>query len=168
MGDSIIERERYSQRSLRAEEVPSRTQRRRRQTRKPRRILGLWGRLTLLGLAVIVLVMAAVGLVAKVVRPYREAAASSRQLARTRSQVAMLDAQNTELRRRVALLNTPGGIVTEARMMGYLKPGEIPFVVESVGPQDKPAGVTQIISPAPSLPKPHSHWRGLLHRLTGR
>ena len=123
----------------------------------------------MLGIAVAFLVTVAVGLVAKAIRPYSVAGAQASQLAETRHQVALLDTQNAELARRIALLNTTGGVITEARKMGYLKPGEIPFVVETSASQDKGIGGGGIRPPAPvpTLPKPHSRLHGLLRRLTG-
>jgi hypothetical protein len=113
--------------------------------------------------------MAAIGLVAKAIRPYREAGLQASQLAATQRQVAALDAENVALRRRVALLNTTGGIVTEARKMGYLKPGEIPFVVENFSSSSK-ADAPSALTPTPSVPAsptPRSPFQRLLHRLRG-
>ena len=111
--------------------------------------------------------MAAIGLVAKVIRPYRETGAQARQLARTQRQVAALDTQNAELHRRIALLNTKSGIITEARRMGYLKPGEIPLVVETAAAPENVQAVDQPPTLVPTSPKPHSQLHGLLRRLTG-
>lgn len=133
MEDRAIERERtHSTRNYNLhEEIPSRAQRRRRAGRKPARILPLWARVTLLALAVFVMALAVVGLVAKAIKPYQEARQQSRQLQQTKKQIGSLDAENDSLRRRIAYLRTTDGIIVEARKMGYRKPGEIPFVVES-------------------------------------
>lgn len=165
--DRAIERERTrSSRSDRShEEIPERAARRRRSGRRPPRILGLWARLTLLGLAVVVMALAAVGLVAKAIRPYREASLQTRQLADTRRQIDDLTAQDMDLQRRIAYLKTPSGIVAESRKMGYLKPGEIPFVVEGLMPDAETLPSPQ---PAPATPSaPHSRFRRLWRRLTG-
>ena len=71
-----------------------------------------------------------VGLTLKAIRPYREAGVEARRLAITRRQIADLDQRNAALRRQVAYLNTPDGVASEAHKMGYLRPGEIPLVIE--------------------------------------
>ncbi len=164
--DRAIERDRTrsSRNDRTTDEIPSRAARRR-SGRRPPRILTLWARLTLLGLAVLVMALAAVGLVAKAIRPYREASLQSRQLAETRQQINDLDAQNQDLQRRIAYLKTTGGIVAESRKIGYLKPGEIPFVVEGLTPDAETLPLSQ---PAPAAQSaPHSRFRQLWRRLTG-
>lgn len=165
MEERAIERERSSRSSGLHEEIPNRGERRRRAARKPRRILSLGARLTLLGLTFIVLILATVGLVAKAIRPYHESSLQTHQLAQTRSQVAELDVENNAIRRRIAYLKTSEGIVTEARKAGYLKPGEIPFVVEG---QTSLQTTPPLAAPTASVPAARpGRMRRIWLRLTG-
>ena len=66
----------------------------------------------------------------------------------TRRQIADLDHQNADLRRRIAYLQTDEGKTTEARKMGFVKPGEIPIVVEGQTPPD----TAPSLAPAPTSP----------------
>jgi len=104
--------------------------RRRSRWSRPRRILGMWARLGMLAVVIAVLVLLAFTMVAKAIRPYREASVQNTQLSETRRQSSALEAENALLARRIAYLKTPGGVASEARSMGYLRPGEIPIVVE--------------------------------------
>ena len=104
------------------------------------------------------LVLAAVGLVAKAVRPYREARGQVRQLTDTERQISAVDQENAALRRRIAYLKTPDGVASEARRLGYLRPGERPIVLEA----------TVAPTPAPAPPRPKTFgdrarrfWRSL-------
>lgn len=106
------------------------------QWKKPPRILGVWARVALLVCFLGVLAFLAVALVAKAVRPYREARAQSVQLARTQRESSALAAQNALLTRHIAYLKTSNGVASEARKMGYLRPGEIPIVVEGLTTPD--------------------------------
>ena len=92
-----------------------------------------------------------IGLTLKAVRPYREAGVEARRLADTRRQVADLDRRNAVLLRQVAYLNTSDGLATEAHKMGYLRPGEIPLVIEGVA---APAGDDAPPTPAPAIAAP--------------
>jgi hypothetical protein len=93
------------------------------------------------------LTAAAVALVAKAIRPYQEASVQSTQLAASNGQIQNLDAENASLRRRIAYLQTSEGEMSEARKMGYLRPGEIPIVVEG-------AATPWSDAPAPPSPSP--------------
>lgn len=104
--------------------------RRGRRWKRPSRILGIWARLALLAALIVTLVFMAVGLVSKAARPYREAGIQSSQLADARQESDALVQENTVLACHIAYLKTPEGIASEARKMGYLRPGEIPIVVE--------------------------------------
>ena len=78
----------------------------------------------------------------KAVRPYREARGQSAQLARTQAENSAVAAQNALITRHIAYLKTNDGVASEARKMGYLRPGEIPIVVEGLttpGSQPMPA-----------------------------
>ena len=109
-----------------------RARRRTPRPKRPRRILGMWARL-ILSLAVIaVSVFLAVCLVLKAVKPYREASRQRVQLAATVRQSGDIAAENARLERQIAYLKTPDGVASEARRMGYLRPGEYPIVVEGV------------------------------------
>lgn len=107
----------------------------------------------------------AVRLVIKVIHPYREAGAQTTQLQGTRTQVAILDRQNADLRRQITYLRTPGGMVGEARKNGYVRPGEIPFVVEGIMPPSS-ISVTQRPHKVHAAPR-RSRTARLWHRLTG-
>lgn len=96
------------------------------------------------GLAVVTIGLVLFGIVVKAIRPYHESGEQVRQLAVTKRQVAELDAENAAIRVRINYLKTPAGIITEARQAGYLKPGEIPFVVEG----NPAAPINQAVQPA--------------------
>ena len=113
--------------------------------RRPRRILGLWARLALLTVFIGMLTAVAAALVAKAIRPYREASIQSSLLADSNRQIQNIDAENASLRRRISYLQTSEGEMSEARKMGYLRPGEIPIVVE---------GAATPWSDAPAQPSP--------------
>ncbi len=133
---------------------------------RPRRIVGIWARVALLLVFIGTLGVMAVRLVIKVIHPYREAGAQTTQLQGTRAEVVLLDRQNAALHQQIAYLRTPGGMVDEARKNGYVRPGEIPFVVEGMMP---PSSVSVMQRPrkAPTAP-PRSRTARLWHRLTGR
>lgn len=105
------------------------------------------------------------GLIAKAIRPYREARAQQRQLADTQRQIAALDVQNDALKRRIAYLKTPDGVTHEARKMGYLKPGEIPLVFEGAPVAAQAPAAPSTLPPQPTSPGARARrwWR----RLTG-
>ncbi len=119
--------------------------------KRPRRILSLWSRLALLGAVIVVSVFIAVGIVTKAIRPYHEARVQTGQLARTRQASAALLAENDDLVRHIAYLKTPQGVASEARRMGYLRPGELPIVVtgldEHVSAPTPPAPATTLAAP---------------------
>ena len=125
--------------------IPSRARRKRpSRWRQPRRILGMWARIFLLTAFIGFMVVAVFGLVAKVIRPYREAGSQRLKLTQTRQEIASLDAENVQITRRIVYLKTPDGVSSEARRMGYLHPGEIPIVVEGEGaPLDGPDAANQ-------------------------
>jgi cell division protein FtsB len=141
-----------------------RAARRRARTKRPRRILGLWARAALsVGLIAVTLFLA-VCLAAKAVKPYREASRQRVQLAATRQENEMVEAQNVQLEQRIAYLRTPGGIASEARRMGYLCPGEYPIVVEGLKDRLDPGKSPSGPAPAPSAPQPsplRRFWRHL-------
>ncbi len=144
-----------------------RAARRRSRTKRPRRILGLWARAALsVGLIAVTLFLA-VCLAAKAVKPYREASRQRVQLAATRQENEMVEAQNVQLEQRIAYLRTPGGIASEARRMGYLRPGEYPIVVEGLRDRFAPGETPFGTDPAPSLPH-LSPLRRFWRHLTGQ
>jgi len=118
-------------------------------------------------MAIGVLGLAIFGLITKAIRPYREARAQTGQMNVTRGQIAALDRQNATLRRRIAYVATDEGKITEARKMGYVKPGEIPIVVEG----SAPASSNLTYTPPSSPVRPHSQGgskvRPLWRRFTG-
>lgn len=151
---------------LEAEELERRRRSRRGKTgwKRPRRILGLWARLALLLGVIVVSVFFAISLVAKALRPYREAGLQGVQLASTRRESAALVAQNADLERRIRYLQTPDGIASEARSYGYLRPGERPIMVKGLEPPAAPA------VPAPAAPPAMSGRNAagrFWHHLTG-
>ncbi len=150
--DSDTRNSRPSRRNthLESEELERRRRSRRGKTgwKRPRRILGLWARLALLLGVIVVSVFFAISLVAKALRPYREAGLQSVQLAATRRDSAALVAQNADLARRIRYLQTPDGIASEARSYGYLRPGERPIMVKGLGPATAPAAPPPAAPPA--------------------
>ena len=135
--------------------------------KRPRRIPGMWARAGLSVAIIAVSLFFAVCLVAKAIKPYREASRQKAQLAQTLHQSDLLAGQNTQLERRVAYLRTPDGVASEARRMGYLRPGEYPLVVEGLAGRSE-LGVSQseTLSFAPSAPEV-SPLRRFLRHLTG-
>lgn len=127
--------------------------RRRKRAKRPRRILGLWARAALSVGLIAVTVFLAVCLVAKAVKPYREASSQRIQLAETRRQSEELAVQNVQLERRTAYLRTPGGVASEARRLGYLRPGEYPIVVEGFKGRPDTSDIPLDPSAAPSAPQ---------------
>ncbi len=127
--------------------------RRRSRWKRPRRILGIWARLAMLAAVIVVSVLLAISLVAKAVRPYREASAQKANLSETRQESDALVAENALLTRRIAYLKTSDGIASEARRMGYLRPGEIPIVVESASGQPDGNSPAPVLA-APAAPEP--------------
>ena len=141
--------------------------------KRPRRILSLWSRLALLVAVIVVSVFIAVGIVTKAIRPYHEARVQTSQLARTRQASAALLAENADLARHIAYLKTPDGVASEARRMGYLRPGELPIVVTGLdgGGGDAAPASSPLAAPAPvsvSSPVPEQggaarrFWRHLI------
>lgn len=131
--------------------------------KRPRRILGLWARLALLLGVIVVSVFFAISLVAKAVRPYREASVQTSQLSDTRRQKDALVAQNASLERRIHYLQTPQGIASEARSYGYLRPGERPLMVNGL---DSPAVLPTHSAATPTAPSSGAAGR-FWHHLTG-
>ncbi len=132
------------------------------QWKKPPRILGVWARMALLLCFLGVLVFLAVALVSKAVRPYREARGQSAQLAQTQAENSAVAAQNALITRHIAYLKTNDGVASEARKMGYLRPGEIPIVVEGLttpGSQPMPdAAPSSVLFPStPAAPDHAAH-----------
>ena len=142
-----------------------RARRRTARWKRPRLILGMWARLTLSVAIIAVSIFLAACLVAKAIKPYQEAGRQKVQLAQTLQQSDALAMQNVQLERRVMYLKTAGGIASEARRMGYLRPGEYPIVVEGLKEQGDP-GESQAETVPFALPAPQSSplrrfWRHL-------
>jgi hypothetical protein len=137
-----------------------------RNRRPRRRILGPWARLTLVGLGLLVVGMALGALVGKIARPHQEVTALQSQLDSVNGQLAQKNAENADYRRRIAYVNTPEGVATEARQYGYVKPHEVPVVVaDSVPVWSAPAPLPQAAPPAPSFSE---RIVGLWDRIIGR
>ena len=153
---------------LESEELARRRRSRRGKSgwKRPRRILGLWARLALLLGVIVVSVFFAISLVAKAVRPYREAGLQSDQLLTTRRESAALVAQNADLTRHIRYLQTTDGIASEARSYGYLRPGERPIMVKGLTAPSE----SSVLPPA-ALPPPARGSGGAAgrfwHHLTG-
>ena len=147
------------------DETAVRRARTRPRPKRPRRIPGMWARVILLVGVIAVSVFFAVCLVLKAVKPYQEASRQRVQLAATEAQSAAIAAQNTQLERRIAYLKTSDGVASEARRMGYLKPGEYPIVVEGLaGHSEWSETQTDVSAFAPSAPEPspmRRFWRHL-------
>ncbi len=145
--------------------IARRVKRRTARWKRPHRILGMWARVALLVGIIAVSVFFAVCLVAKAVKPYQEAGRQKVQLAETLRQSDVIAAQNSQLQRRVAYLKTPGGIASEARRMGYLRPGEYPIVVEGLPEQADPGesqAETILFAPVkPQISPIRRFWRHL-------
>lgn len=120
-----------------------------RKKKRPARILGMWARLALLSGAIVLLIVIAVAIVAKAIRPYREASQLKQQLMVMDKQIADTEAQNAAYQRRLDYLKTKEGIAAEARKLGYTRPGEVAIVV--VG---SPGGWKET---PPPVTTPHSH-----------
>ena len=135
--------------------------------KRPRRILGLWSRLALLAGVIVVSVFLAIGLVAKAIKPYREAGVQSAQLRETQAESDALAADNTVLARRIAYLKTPDGVASEARKMGYLRPGEVPIVVEGLPGQAVISDTSPVSVVAPASPPTGNAARRFWRHLTG-
>ncbi len=140
-------------------------QRRRTRSKRPRRILGMWARAALSVGVIAVSVFLAVCLVLKAVKPYQEASRQRVQLAEILRQSAAIAAENTQLERRIMYLKTPDGVASEARRMGYLKPGEYPIVVEGLAGHSELSETQPEISAfapsAPALSPMRRFWRHL-------
>ena len=147
--------------------APRRAARRRPHAKRPRRILGLWARMTLLVGLIAVTAFLAVCLVAKAVKPYREASGQRVQLAETRRQSEELAVQNVRLERRIAYLKTSDGVASEARRMGFLRPGEYPIVVEGLNGRSD-LGESQPEAGAVSAAPQPSPLRRFWQHLSGR
>ena len=125
----------------------------------------MWARLTLFAGVIAVSVFLAACLVLKAVKPYQEVGRQRAQLAETLRQSEVLSAQNTQLERRIAYLRTSDGVASEARRMGYLRPGEYPIVVEGLpGHSERSETQPETAAFAPSAPVPsplRRFWRHL-------
>ena len=142
-----------------------RARRRTARPKRPRRILGLWARAALSAAVIAVSIFFMVCLVLKAVKPYQEASRQRVQLAETLHQSQAVAAQNAVLERRIAYLRTPDGVASEARRMGYLRPGEYPIVVEGLAGHSE-MNQTQPDSsayapPVPSVSPMRRFWRHL-------
>ena len=145
------------------EQTVRRMPRRSSRFKRPRRILGMWARLILSVAVIAASMFLAVCLVLKAVKPYREASRQTVQLAETEHQSSEIAAENVQLERRIAYLKTPDGAASEARRMGYLRPGEYPIVVEGL---PEHSDWSQAPSAAPVFAPPQSSpmrrfWRHL-------
>jgi len=113
----------------------------------------MWARVALLVAVIAVSVFVAVGIILKAIKPYQEASRQRTQLAQIQRQSGAIAAQNTQLERRIAYLKTPDGVASEARRMGYLRPGEYPIVVEGLaGHSELNETQPEINAFAPSAP----------------
>ncbi len=143
-----------------------RARRRTARPKRPRRILGIWARVALLVAVIAVSVFVAVGIILKAVKPYQEASRQRVQLAQTQRQSERVAAQNTQLERRIAYLKTPDGVASEARRLGYLRPGEYPIVVEGLAGHSE-LSETQMETSAFAPPPPVSPMRRFWRHLSG-
>ena len=134
------------------EELAARRQARRKKAgwKRPRRIFSLGARLGMAVAVIVVSVFLAVNLIAKAARPYREAGIQKSDLSATRQQSDALATENASLARRIVYLKSPQGIAAEARKMGYLRPGEIPMVVEGSADRSRDRAARFAPKPLPS------------------
>jgi len=142
-----------------------RARRRTARPKRPRPILGMWARVALLVAVIAVSVFVAVGIILKAIKPYQEASRQRVQLAQTQRQSDAIAAQNTQLERRIAYLKTPDGVASEARRMGYLRPGEYPIVVEGLAghPEmnETQPDTSAFAPPPPTVSPMRRFWRHL-------
>ncbi|MFO7300194.1 MAG: septum formation initiator family protein [Actinomycetes bacterium] len=86
--------------------------------------------------------------------PYRQIMEANQEVTRARERLAALEAENAELEQQVAALDTPTEIEKLAReKLGYVRPGEVAFVVvDPPGADDEPP------APEPEPEEPERSW----------
>ena len=86
--------------------------------------------------------------------PYRQIIEANQDVAAARARLAALEAENTELEADVAALQTPTEIEKLAReKLGYVRPGEVAFVVVDPPGDEQPAP-----EPEPEPEEPERTW----------
>src|SRR5690349_21418703 len=65
-------------------------------------------------------------------KPLRSYMSTRDTLDDRRSEVRSLEATQRELRRQLAVANSPSALVSEARRLGYVKPGERLYIVKGI------------------------------------
>src|SRR5262245_28635421 len=65
-------------------------------------------------------------------KPLRAYIQTRDTLDQRRSQVRALEAQERALRHRLAVANSPSALASEARRLGYVKPGEQLYIVKGI------------------------------------
>jgi cell division protein FtsB len=66
-------------------------------------------------------------------KPLRSYATRRTELAQRTTEVRALRVQKSELRRKVALADSGGDVLRQARRLGLVKPGERLFIVKGIG-----------------------------------
>ncbi|MGC8784776.1 MAG: septum formation initiator family protein [Armatimonadota bacterium] len=97
--------------------------------RRNKGLIAVIGRWVLVGVICLVAGKLAFSFGGKVVMLAQEAYAQRKDIAALRAETERLREQNAALREEMRKLNTPGGIVLEARKQGYGFPGEKLLVV---------------------------------------
>jgi cell division protein FtsB len=100
-----------------------------------RRALYTAARLSLWGVAAVLLAM----FVVKVWHPYGLNQKVSRDITQTRAQLEATRKDNARQERRIKYLQTPEGQAAQARRLGYHFPGEIPLRLQEPTPPPTPA-----------------------------
>ena len=65
-------------------------------------------------------------------KPLRSYMQTRDTLDQRRAEVRALEAQQRDLRQRLAVANSPSALVSEARRLGYVKPGEQLYIVKGI------------------------------------
>jgi cell division protein FtsB len=65
-------------------------------------------------------------------KPLRAYFDTRNTLEQHRAEVRALEAQQRDLRQRLAVANSPSALVSEARRLGYVKPGEQLYIVKGI------------------------------------
>lgn len=107
--------------------------RRRKHTFARKVLMPLFAKFAVVAVALVV----GTAIMGKVMRPIRLVSNEQRQKNHIVAEYKSLRAQNENLRRQLHYLQTPEGIVREARKHGFVKPGEVSLVITDSEPDNK-------------------------------
>jgi len=88
-------------------------------------------RVLLVSIVVFLCAFAAYHVVGKVARPYLVGWQESREIAQLKKESAAIEAENRELKQRIAYIRTPAGVEAEARKQGMVREGEVALLVQT-------------------------------------